>query len=88
MVNGASLQVYPNPAQHGRFTVSCEAMRAISSANIIVTDVTGRQVYTQQLSPDNTHLEQEIDLKDAVPGVYFINFNADGIRMVNKVVLE
>ena len=42
----------------------------------------------QHFSPNNTRFQQEIDLKDATPGVYFINFSADGVRMVSKVVLE
>ncbi|MEO6834208.1 MAG: T9SS type A sorting domain-containing protein, partial [Chitinophagaceae bacterium] len=88
VVNGMSFQLYPNPAQHGRFTLSCQAVVAISNANIIVTDFTGRQVYQKQLHPSNTHFDEQIDLKDIALGVYFINFSADGMRMVSKVVLE
>ncbi len=84
----SSLQVYPNPAQSGRFSVVLESGAAIREATITVTDLTGRQVFHRRIAPSGKGFRSQVEIAGAAPGVYFVELRTETGRSVRKIVLE
>jgi trimeric autotransporter adhesin len=76
------LHVYPNPS-HGAFTVQWSSPES-AAAQVIITSLLGEKVKELTIGANK---DVEIQL-NAVPGVYFINCMADGVRESVKVVIS
>jgi hypothetical protein len=87
LMNVDNLQIYPNP-NNGQFTVSFNALHPIDAATITVTNITGQQVYTEQLTNINNAFVKNINLNGQAAGVYFITLIADGQKSVNKLIVR
>ena len=82
----ANINVYPNPF-NAQLAVSI-ALQNAQQAEITLTNLTGRTVYTQHetnLSPTYTKM---LDLSYLPNGVYFLEVMVDGERMVREVVKQ
>jgi hypothetical protein len=84
----SDLRVYPNPTHTGSFKVILESTATIREAELILTDITGRQVYERRLRPNAITIDEEISVQKAVPGVYILEVRAGNERMVRRVVVE
>lgn len=87
LTNVDNLQIYPNP-NNGQFTISFKAVSAIKEANVIVTNITGQQVYTESYSNINSNFSKNVNLGAQPSGVYFITLVADGQKSVNKLIVR
>ncbi len=79
--------IYPNPTS-GTFTLSFNAVDVVDNVETRVSSVTGQVVYTQQYSVGGTEFTKEIDLGDQPAGVYFVELNFDGERLIRKLVIQ
>lgn len=87
VTNVDNLQIYPNP-NNGQFTVSFTATKAIREAQVIVTNITGQQVYAEQYANISNAFNKNINLGAQPAGVYFITLIADGQKQVNKLIVR
>jgi hypothetical protein len=87
ITNVDNLQIYPNPTS-GQFTISFSATKTINDAKVIVTNITGQQVYAEQYTNISTAFNKNINLGAQPAGVYFITLVADGQKQVNKLIVR
>ncbi len=79
-----NFQVYPNP-NDGRFNVSFD-LDSKKKTMIRATDVTGREVFADEIKKFDGHYTNEIDLRDQPAGTYFIKVQ-QGKKLTTKKVL-
>jgi hypothetical protein len=87
VTNVDNLQIYPNP-NNGQFTVSFNATQSITEARVIVTNITGQEVFSEGYTNINSPFVKNINLVGQAPGVYFISLIADGQKSVNKLIVR
>jgi len=81
-----NFQVYPNP-NDGRFNVSFD-LDSKKKTMIQATDVTGREVFTDEVKKFDGHYTNEIDLRDQPAGTYFIKVQQGKKRTTKKVLVK
>lgn len=79
-ISGLSIRIYPNPAG-GLITV--ETGRIIPGAVITVTDVAGRELMKSEFGS----LKMSFDLGEVAEGFYFVEVNAGGSTIREKVLI-
>lgn len=83
--NASDIKVYPNPNK-GVFSVSFDASE-VGTANVQVTDVTGRTVYAKDMNVTVGSNEASLDLTGQAAGVYMLRFtNGANTRNVKVVI--
>lgn len=73
--------IYPNPATMS-VTVNWTGTQA---ANIIVADITGKQVLTNNVAANNT---KQIDISTLTKGLYFVTVESNGQRTTQKLLIH
>ncbi len=81
-----SISIFPNPAQNA-FTLSILNLLE-SEATITLTDMTGRQVYSEVIRGPQSSVSRNIDLKNIARGVYFLRVKADSGMKTEKLVVQ
>ena len=76
--------VYPNPNK-GSFTVNSNALKL--NGTLVVTDLSGRIVYTLDLADVNTNAV-DVVLNNAAAGVYMVRLRTENESFVQRVVVE
>lgn len=79
------LSIHPNPST-GKFTIALQTLAP--QANLFVNDMVGRTVYSSVVSTQNNAVEKIIDLSESAKGVYMLNVEIEGKRVVRKLVVE
>lgn len=79
------LSVHPNPST-GKFTLTLQTLA--TQVNLSVNDMVGRTVYSSTLAIQNNVAEKTIDLNESAKGVYMLNIEIAGKRVVRKLVVE
>ncbi|MCC6186150.1 MAG: T9SS type A sorting domain-containing protein [Chitinophagaceae bacterium] len=87
VTNVDNLQIYPNP-NNGAFTISFNPTQSIKEAKVIVTNMTGQQVFAEQYTNISSQFNKSISLGNQASGVYFITLVADGQKSVNKLIVR
>jgi hypothetical protein len=87
ITNVDNLQIYPNP-NNGQFTISFKAVKAIKEATVMVTNITGQQIYSESYTNINSTFNKGVNLGAQPAGVYFITLIADGQKSVNKLIIR
>jgi len=85
--NLQNLVMYPNPSD-GKFKVSFSSQGVIKDLKISISNMTGQQVFAKSYMNTQGQFNTEIDLSGTARGVYFVEFMADGERMIRKLVLK
>lgn len=81
-----SMELYPNPT-NGKVTVRFNS-KTNQNCKLLVTDITGRDVWQEQFDAKEGLNEYEFDLNDLSEGVYLIHVkNSDG-EMTQRVVID
>ena len=82
----ASFKVFPNPASD-LITVT-----AIPDHNqtirISIADLSGKQVYQEELNYNSGLLEKQIDLSTYRKGVYLVQLNLNGKVQTEKLIIQ
>ncbi|MDI9320305.1 MAG: GEVED domain-containing protein [Phycisphaerales bacterium] len=87
LTNVDNLQIYPNP-NNGQFIVSFTASQTITDAQLIVTTITGQQVYAERFNNVSGGFNKSVSLNGQPSGVYLITLIADGQKSINKLMLQ
>lgn len=79
--------LYPNPTD-GKVTISFISRMNMDDVVLTVTDITGRQLSKQTYKPQGRTFKQDLDLGKEARGVYFVQLEVNGDKIVRKVVLQ
>uniref|UniRef100_UPI003A8E5894 T9SS type A sorting domain-containing protein n=1 Tax=Brumimicrobium sp. TaxID=2029867 RepID=UPI003A8E5894 len=74
-----NISIYPNPT-NGDFSI--DLGETIQSLTIYITDITGKEVYSNGYKSTQ---KVNLNLNDA-PGVYFVTIEADGVQSKYKLI--
>ncbi|MCD6355601.1 MAG: T9SS type A sorting domain-containing protein, partial [Prolixibacteraceae bacterium] len=77
------VQLYPNPTQ-GKVNVDFNST-GIYSVDLSVVDITGKEVLRKQFSAAE---KITFDMSNNVSGMYFVQLQVDGKRIVKKLVVD
>jgi hypothetical protein len=80
------LVVYPNPVSETLHVIIPSSHR--TSATLHLRDLTGRSVTMQPLELLSGENTLSLEVQGITSGIYFVEANADGERMLAKVVIE
>ena len=81
-----SISIAPNP-NNGQFSLSFNAPR-LADVNVVLTDLTGRVVYTEMISNANGRLNREMDFSALSKGTYFVTLQYEGNSYSSRMVLQ
>ncbi|MBS1688249.1 MAG: T9SS type A sorting domain-containing protein [Bacteroidetes bacterium] len=81
--NTPGISVSPNPG-NGKFLLQWDNLSSVSE--IVVTDITGRQVFNQPLSAKSGRTI--LNISNLVSGVYFLELTGDNVRLVRKLIIQ
>ena len=79
--------VYPNPST-GIFHVNFNTTTKMEELQIRVTNLTGQEIYKQSYSHNGGMFDTELNLGSQASGVYFVELQANGQRLLQKLVIE
>jgi predicted Zn-dependent protease len=80
----SNFSIYPNPS-NGNFTI--ELKEAAINYKVTVVDALGREVYNNDFN-QSSDLVQNIQMKNAVSGIYFVNIQNNGATVTKKILVE
>ena len=86
IVTTASINLYPNPAMN-EVNISWNNEKP-GSADIIITDMTGREVYKSILNISAASANTQLDIHSLNDGIYFITIKSSSISYTNKLVIQ
>ena len=81
----AGLVVYPNPTS-GHLNIRWSDLPA-EHANVIITDMVGREVYKTDIMIDAAHGATQIDPGSLKDGIYLLSIEADHLNYSGKLVI-
>lgn len=81
------LDVYPNP-NTGRFNVDVHGRDVLGDARITVMNVTGQKVAIYDYQNLGINFTTQLDLTDYPQGLYFVEVNAGGEKLLRKVMIK
>ncbi|KAA9325025.1 SBBP repeat-containing protein [Adhaeribacter soli] len=82
---GMEVKLYPNPS-NGKFQLQLSGLKA-SSAELIITDLTGKTILQKQVKANSGNITENIELK-AAKGIYLLQIKADQQVITRKVIVE
>lgn len=85
---GHAFDIFPNPAARGKFTISLQAEYAVKELLVRVTDALGRRIFQRTYNAAGQNFRSEIVLNNTVPGIYYLEANADGERLIRRFSVE
>ena len=85
-VSNEMLNVFPNPTS-GILSINWEHATP-TAASIIITDVTGREVYKTSIDITNASGTAQINISELRNGLYLISIKADDINYSGKLVMQ
>jgi major membrane immunogen (membrane-anchored lipoprotein) len=86
-VKTTSLKVYPNPV-HDVATVEITAPSTNTNIMIVITDINGKTVYTDQFVSTSTYVQKQINMSSLIKGTYFISVYFDGMQQQTVKVMR
>ena len=87
-INGIeNMALYPNPTS-GKFTIRFNATNTVKQLDIKVMNMTGQQVLENGYDNTNGQFSTELDMTGQPRGIYFVEFVADGQKMIRKLVVN
>jgi hypothetical protein len=81
-----NISVYPNPTT-GRFTLGFNTTTP-QQVNVLVKNVTGQQVYSKAYNHNGGSFSEQIDLSNYAKGIYMVELTANGVKTIQKLVLQ
>jgi hypothetical protein len=86
VTNTVSIGVYPNPTS-GALNIKWEN-QSTGSANVIITDVLGREVFSSVLNINTASGQSPINVEELKDGVYQISIQSGSIYYSGKLVVQ
>jgi hypothetical protein len=85
--NYTDVVVYPNP-NNGAFTVSVNVVADEKNTNFILTDLTGRIIYKEQLDTHAGLNAYQINTSNIAKGTYFFEISNAQAKTVKKIIVQ
>ncbi|HXD94155.1 MAG TPA: T9SS type A sorting domain-containing protein [Bacteroidia bacterium] len=85
--NYTDVAVYPNP-NNGAFTVSVNVLADEKNTNFILTDLTGRVIYKEQLDTHAGLNAYQINTSNIAKGTYFFEISNVQAKTVKKIIVQ
>jgi hypothetical protein len=79
--------VHPNPTS-GKFYVQFSTQAEVKDVQVRVTNVTGQVVQQQSYEYAGGMFYQELDMTGQPSGVYFVELQAEGVKLMRKLVVQ
>ncbi len=79
--------IYPNP-NNGQFSIQFNTDAAIDDLQLRITNVTGQLIYQDSYKPQSGVFSKEIDLTGKPTGVYIVEIQADGQKLIRRLVIK
>lgn len=79
--------IHPNPT-NGIFNITFNAVADVSNVGVRVTNITGQTVYSNVYGVSGVEFNEQVNITDQPSGVYFVELNADGQKLVRKLVVQ
>jgi len=79
--------VHPNPST-GKFHVQFNTPIEFNEVNIRISNITGQVVMTQSYEHKGGIFDQELNMTSQPRGVYFVELETNGQKMIQKLVLQ
>ncbi len=86
-IESNNLTVYPNPFS-GSLTFDCENVNIDSSAEIVITNLSGATVYRQTMYDIKYNPKLKIDLSDIKPGIYLASLTDSNLKTITKRIIK
>ncbi len=85
--NFSDLNVYPNPTT-GSFTVAVTTLDAADKMDIILSDLTGRVIYREQVAAQSGKGTYDVNAAGLANGTYLLELSSGQSKSVSKVVVQ
>jgi hypothetical protein len=79
--------VHPNPTS-GKFYVQFSTQAEVKDVQVRVTNVTGQLIQQQQYEYQGGMFYQELNMTNQPAGVYFVELQAEGVRLMKKLIVR
>jgi hypothetical protein len=84
--NAPSLDLYPNPAKE--FVDISYRFALSGNAELTITDITGREIYSDVIISDGEEINRRINLKEINKGIYFVTVSQSEQKITRKLILN
>ena len=85
-IEPATISVYPNPST-GLVNVSLQMKERVEELHILVMDLLGRQIISENYSYPGQEFSKQFDLNDLPNGIYMMQFRTGNQRVMKKIIL-
>ena len=80
------LSIYPNPSL-GQFKLYLNGMGNGEDVTIDIVDGMGIRVFSSEYMSSDVQIDEEIDLNDVAPGLYFLNLQVGSTRISKRIMI-
>lgn len=87
-ISNASLSVYPNPSNGGDITILYDFENTLSSASLAISDLSGKIIYSEQLTKTPGFYAHNINTNRLSPGLYIVCVELGGNRLQQKLIIQ
>jgi hypothetical protein len=85
--NSSNLTVYPNPV-HDIANLEVNTDQNNTNVKIVITDMTGKAVYTKEFVSTTNYIRQQIDMSNLIKGVYIVSVYFNGMQQQSVKVVR
>ncbi|MCB0695819.1 MAG: T9SS type A sorting domain-containing protein [Chitinophagaceae bacterium] len=79
--------IHPNPTT-GRFNIRFSSNAEIDEVKVRITNVTGQLVQQHTYGYEGGVFSKELDITNQAAGVYFVELDADGSKLMQKLIVQ
>lgn len=79
--------IHPNPTS-GTFNITFSSQVNVENVSVKVTNVTGQIVFSNVYGFGGTEFNKQINIGSQPAGVYFVELNTDGQKLVRKLLVQ
>lgn len=79
--------LYPNPT-NGKFHVQFNSNTDVKEVSVKVMSIAGQHIMTKSFSNVGDRFDEEFDMSGYASGVYYVELQADGKKMLRKLLVD
>jgi len=86
VVSGGSVSIFPNPTS-GTLNIKWDD-QAIGTANMVITDVVGREVFAAPVNMVTASGQAQVILSGLKNGLYLLNIKSENVNFSSKLIIQ